>query len=208
VDLKELEKRLQVVEDTIQIDRLEKIYGYYLDNGQQQKVVDLFSDNAESIEIADRGVFKGKEGIRRFFFEYLGGGRLNGDAQELSSTGIMLFHMQHQGVITVDPDGKTAKGRWYMMMVQAFPAETGGPPRSVLGHGVYENEFIKEDGVWKIKKMFMSLHFRSPIEGGWVDTPVIAGGRAPQSDAPPTAYNPYPNMEIVPFHWKHPVTGE
>lgn len=42
MDLRELEKRLQVVEDTIEIDRLEKIYGYYLDNGQMQKVVDLF----------------------------------------------------------------------------------------------------------------------------------------------------------------------
>ena len=34
MDSKEFEQRLQFVEDTLQIDRLEKIYGYYLDNGQ------------------------------------------------------------------------------------------------------------------------------------------------------------------------------
>ena len=209
MDSKELEKRLQVVEDTIQIDRLQKIYGYYIDNGQQQKALDLFSDNAESIEIADRGVFKGKEGVHRFFFEYLGGGRRKeGDAEELPSSGIMLFHQMHQGVITVAPDGKTAEGRWYLVMIQAWPVNPGESPRSVLGHGVYENEFVKEDGVWRFQKMFMSLDFRSPIEGGWVEIPVVSGGRAPQSDEPPTAYHPYPDRRIVPFHWKHPVTGK
>jgi hypothetical protein len=203
---KELGKRLQVVEDIQQIDKLEKIYGYYLDNGQNQKIVDLFSDNAESIEISDRGVFKGKEGIRGFFFRYLGQGQ-KGDLREIAP-GRMLFHMQHQGVIDVQADGKTAKGRWYLLMIQAWPAEPGGPDRSVIGHGVYENEFVKEDGVWKFKKMFMSLHFRSPIPEGWVTTPVVGAGRASQSDAPPTAYHPYPNLKIVPFHWENPVTGE
>ena len=70
----DLEKRIQAIEDWIEIDRLEKIYGYYLDNGQMQKVVDCFSDNTESIEIGDRGVFKGKDGLRKFFFGYLGRG--------------------------------------------------------------------------------------------------------------------------------------
>jgi hypothetical protein len=207
MDLKEMEKRLQVVEDILEIDRLEKIYGYYLDNQQMQKVVDCFSDNAESIEIGDRGVFKGKEGIRRFFLEYLGRGTGGKDAGELRHGG-MAFHMQHQGVVTVDPDGQTAKGRWYVVMIQARPIEQGGPTRSILGHGVYENEFVKDDGVWKIKKMFMSLHYRSPITEGWAELPNMAIGNAPGRDADPTFYHPYPDMKILPFHWKHPVTGK
>ena len=69
---KEMEARLQRVEDTIEIDRLEKIYGYYLDNGKFMEVVDLFSDNTESVEVGDRGVFKGKEGVKKFFWGYLG----------------------------------------------------------------------------------------------------------------------------------------
>jgi hypothetical protein len=196
-----LEERLQKVEDILAIDRLEKIYGYYLDNHMYEEAIDCFSDNADSIEIADRGVFRGKEGVRRFFLSYMGKEGI------LQQPGTMGFHMQHQGVITPDRNGKTAKGRWYLIMIQARPIETGGPGRSVLGHGVYENEFIKEDGVWKFKKMFMSLTYRSPIAGGWASTPVIGEGTSAQADAPPTAYHPYPNMGNVPLHFKHPVTG-
>lgn len=205
----DLEKRVQAIEDWIEIDRLEKIYGYYLDNGQMQKIVDCFSDNMESIEIGDRGVFKGKEGLRKFFFEYLGrgGGAKPGDATKLPP-GRLAFHMQHQGVITIDPDGKTAKGRWYLVMIQARPIEKGGKPRSILGHGVYENEFVKEDGVWKFQKMFMSLHYRSPIGEGWADLPNMSIGHAPGYDEPPTFYHPYPDIQIYPFSFKHPVTGK
>jgi hypothetical protein len=206
MDSAEMERRLQALEDTQAVDRLQKIFGYYLDNGQNQKVVDLFSDNAESVEIADRGVCKGKEGIRKFFLEFLGEGRY-GDMKEVPE-GRMLFHMQLQSVVDVAPDGKTAKGRWYMLMIQAWPIHPGEPNKSVLGHGVYENEFVKEDGVWKFSKVFMSLNFRSPIPEGWVTLPVVSSGKFPKSDLPPTAYHPYPNLQIVPFHWKHPVTGE
>jgi hypothetical protein len=202
MSLKDLEARMQKVEDILAIDRLQKIYGYYLDNRMVKESIDLFSDNCESIEIADRGVFKGKEGVRRFFNGFMG------KANILDLPGAMGFHMQHQGVVTVDPDGKTAKGRWYIVMILAIPIEPGGLIKSVLSHGVYENEFIKEDGVWKYKKMFMGLHYRSPIEGGWATTPVIGEGMASQADAPPTAYHPYPNIVKLPVHFKHPVTGK
>jgi hypothetical protein len=202
MDQQEMAARLQAVEDMIQIDKLQKIYGYYLDNGRFQEVIDLFSDNTESVEVGDRGVFRGKDGVRRFFWDYLGRGG------KPRPPGDMAFHMQHQGVVDVAPDGQTAKGRWYCTMIQARPVEPGGPIRSVLGHGVYENEFVKENGKWKFKKLFYSLHYRSPIEGGWAETPMIAAGNAPASDAPPTAYHPYPDIALVPFHWKHPVTGE
>ena len=70
-----LEEKVKALEDIQQIDRLQKIYGYYLDNNMMDKVIDLFSDDAESVEIGDRGLFRGKEGVRRFFWEYLGAGR-------------------------------------------------------------------------------------------------------------------------------------
>ena len=201
MNLDELETRLQTVEDMIEIDKLQKIYGYYLDNRMHKEAYELFSENAESIEIADRGVFKGYEGVKRFFMEYLG------KENEISKPGLFAFHMQHQGVVTVDPSGESARGRWYLVMIQARPYPPGGPIRSVLGHGVYENEFIKENGTWKFKKMFMNLHYRSPIEGGWAVTPMIGAGRASQSDAPPTHFHPAPDIKPVPVHWAHPITG-
>ncbi len=202
MDVKELEARLMVMEDIMQIDRLEKIYGYYLDNQKFEEIVDLFSDDAESIEICDRGLFKGKEGIKRFFWGFLEKRR------ESSQAGRMAIHMQHQGVIDIAPDGKTGMGRWYLVMIQARPLEAGGPNKSVLGHGVYENEFVKEDGTWKFKKMFMSLTYRSPIGEGWTSIPNMDPGQAPGADAPSTDGHWYPNQSFVPFHWKHPITSQ
>jgi hypothetical protein len=45
---KDFEARLQTVEDTLAIDRLEKIYGYYLCNRDTNNIMDLFSENTES----------------------------------------------------------------------------------------------------------------------------------------------------------------
>jgi hypothetical protein len=202
MDSFQLEKEVQNIKDQMAIDRLEKIYGYYLDNRMFKEALECFSENAESIEIGDRGVFKGYAGIKRFFFGFMG------KQHEKPESGRFAFHMQHQGVVTVAPDGKTAKGRWYLVMLQARPYPPNGPIRSVLGHGVYENEFIKEDGVWKFSKMFMALHYRSPIAEGWATTPVMAQGTSMDADAPPTAYHPFPDIEVVPVHWKHPVTGK
>jgi hypothetical protein len=132
MSLQDLEARLQNVEDIQAIDRLQKIYGYYLDNRMINESIDLFSDHCESIEIGDRGVFKGKVGVRRFFTGFMGTGK-----SILDLSGAMGFHMMHQGVVTVDPGGKTAKGRWYIVMILAIPEKEVGPVRSVLSHGVY-----------------------------------------------------------------------
>ena len=61
--LEELQIRIQRLEDIKQIERLQRIYGYYRDYEEWEKVADLFSDEAESVEECDYGVYRGKEGI-------------------------------------------------------------------------------------------------------------------------------------------------
>jgi len=61
--LEELQARIQRLEDIKVIEKLQRIYGYYRDYADWEKIVDLFSDNAESVEIADLGVYKGKAGV-------------------------------------------------------------------------------------------------------------------------------------------------
>ena len=58
--------------------------------------------------------------------------------------------MQLQPIITVAPDGRTATARWQGMVMLSEPGANG-----VWGVGQYENEYVKERGVWKIGK----LHF-------------------------------------------------
>jgi hypothetical protein len=206
--LKELEARLQKLQDVKDIEKLQRIYGYYRDYGDWEKVVDLFSDNAESVEVADHGVYKGKEGVRRFYIDLMKGGKDRKPRQ-----GILSIDMQMQGVVTVNPDGKNAKGRWYGFQIEARPTLSlhEGELRQTWGHGVYENEYVKEDDKWKIKKLYFNLTFRTPYEDGWLKVPIV-GQHGPDPvvppDAPPTAYHPYPSGYRVPVHYKHPITGK
>jgi hypothetical protein len=198
----ELETKLRNVDDIEQIKKLQRIYGYYLDNRLHQEVVDLFSDDTESVEVANRGVFLGKEGAARFFL----------GAQGQAAPGwAMGRHMQLQGVVNVDPDGKTAKGRWQclFMSVTNFGAP-GMPPRACWGYGVYENDYVKEKGKWLFKKLYFNRIIYTPFEDGWLKTP-DAGSRMfdpVKPDLPSTAYHPYPEQYVVPFHYKNPITGK
>ena len=70
--LEELQARITRLSDIKEIERLQKIYGYYQDYGEWQKIVDLFTDDGPSVEEADWGVYMGKAGIRRYFVDLLG----------------------------------------------------------------------------------------------------------------------------------------
>jgi hypothetical protein len=98
--VKRLENEVRILIDIEQIKKLQGIYSYYLDYNMWHEIVDLFSNETESIEVSDSGVFLGKKGVKKFFKSLLGGSKI-GSAKRLHVT------MQLQGVIDVDPDGKT-----------------------------------------------------------------------------------------------------
>jgi hypothetical protein len=196
--IKSLERKVSDVQDIQQIEKLQRAYGYYLDNRLWDHVVALFSDNTESLEISDSGVYLGKAGVVRFFKGFLGKDGLPPQPMALG------IHMQLQGVVNLDPEGFTAKGRWQCVMLLATPLS--GNVRAMLGHGVYEDEYIKEKGTWQFKKMHYYLTFRTPLDEGWVRTPVVHSMANGTPDLPSTGYKPYPEKFIAPFHYKNPVT--
>ena len=206
--LDELEARLTRLADIKEIKKLQSIYGYYQDYCEWQKIVELFTDNDPSVEEADRGLYQGKESVRRYFIDLLGGG-----PDKPIRPGYLGIMFQLQGVVTVESDGKTAKGRWYGMGMEAKPTLSvhEGELRQTWIHGTYENEYVKENGKWKFKKLHFNLVFRTPFEDGWLKVPVV-GQHGPDKvikpDAPPTAYFPYPSGYHVPFSFKHPITGK
>ena len=72
--LQALESRVDELEAVAAIERLQHIYGYYLDNRMWNEVVALFTDDGE-VEVGRRGVYRGRQQLRTFFFDVLGRGR-------------------------------------------------------------------------------------------------------------------------------------
>ena len=97
-----LDRRLGLLEDVAQLERLNSIYGYYLAHLQWDDLTGIFSPTG-SIEIAMRGVYVGAASVRRNL-------NLYGQATD-DQFGLQHNHMQFQPVITVAPDGQSAKLR-------------------------------------------------------------------------------------------------
>ncbi|MDQ2640990.1 MAG: nuclear transport factor 2 family protein, partial [Pseudomonadota bacterium] len=62
----QLELRVGRLQDIGDIKRLQRAYGYYLDEGQWDHVADLFAADG-TLEIGKDGVFRGRDHIRQYF---------------------------------------------------------------------------------------------------------------------------------------------
>lgn len=198
--LSTLEARKTRIEDIEAIKRLQRAYGYYVDEGLWDEVVELFSSDG-SIEIGLDGVYVGKERVREYLYA-LGDGKAGLDPGELNE------HLQLQPVVTISEDGRTAKARWRGLLLLGRLGEEG-----FLGEGPYENEYVKEDGVWKIQKLHWFQSFVVPYEGGWARNEDANGAKYVSDrlppDAPPSVeYETWPATFLPPFHFENPVTGE
>jgi len=191
--------RRQLVEDSNDIKRLQRSYGYYLDHGQWDEVADLFADDG-TLEVGLDGVYIGKDRVAEYF-DVLGGGR------EGLAPGQLNEHMQLMPVVTVAPDGTTARGRWRDIIMAGHFGEY-----AVWGEGPFENEYVKQDGVWKIASLHWFQTMLVPFAGGWHQNEDFNGARWVGDALPPDAatswaYEPWPATFLPPFHFGNPVVG-
>jgi hypothetical protein len=176
------------------IIRLQTAYGYYVDKAQWNEAADLFARDA-TLEIAGRGQFRGSDRIRAYLH-----------ALPPLEPGTVFNHMQLQPLISLDPGGASAKGRWRAIMEVGFVGR-----ESLCGEGTYENAYVVEDGVWKIARLHFFVTYYVDFRKGWSDGGIPMGvelpGMAP--DAPQTvAYSSFPGVYIPPYHYPNPVTGK
>jgi hypothetical protein len=76
--------------------------------------------------------------------------------------------------------------------------------------GLYENEYVRDNGVWKIATMHVYPRLVTDYDQGWAKDakPLDPPSAEFPPDRPPTAaYESYPKFMIPPFHFRHPVTG-
>ena len=217
-----LANQLGMVEDVNAIRKLQHAYGYYLDKCIYEEVVDLFADDGEVR--FNGGVFIGKEkGVRRLYIDNFSEGftgKKNGPV-----FGFLLDHLQIQDIVDVAPDRKSAKGRFRTLMQAGASiysksgeaaVKKGQPPMQWWEGGIYENEYVRENGVWKIKVLNYNALWHADFAKGWSYTKANYvppfSNIYPENPKGPDKLMPkrilWPDTDTIPFHYAHPVTGE
>jgi hypothetical protein len=220
----QMANQLGILEDTNAIRKLHHAYGYYLDKCIYEEVVNLFADDGEAH--FNGGIFLGKnKGVRRLYIDNFSQnftGKKNGPVH-----GFLLDHIQIQDIVDVAPDRKTAKARFRCFM-QAGAHETsksamaemarkqGRKPSQWWEGGIYENEYVREGSIWKIKVLDYRAIWHADYETGWSHTRPNYVPPASKT-YPEDPFGPdklmakrvlWPDTDVVPFHYPHPVTGE
>ena len=193
-DVAALKQQAGRAQDYIDIANLQAIYGFYVDKSRWDDAADLFAANA-TLEIAGRGLFDGQVRIREYLHQL---GKLE--------YGRLFNHMQLQPVIHVADDGNSAKARWRSFM------QVGNLGKEARwGEATYENEYVKEDGKWKIRKLHAFITFYVEFDKGWnkgaVELPKHLEGLEPDKETT-VKYGAFPEVFVPPYHYSNPVTGK
>lgn len=193
-EIGELRAEIAALKAERAIIRLQSAYGYYVDKAQWDEAADLFARQG-TLEIAARGQYRGQDRIRAYLHQL-----------PPLRRGTVFNHMQLQPLITLAPDARSAMGRWRAIMEVGFEGR-----EDLCGEATYENEYVVEDGVWKIAKLHCFVTYYVRWNEGW-STGGVPMGTAFEHfppDAPQTVdYGSFPDIYIPAYHYPNPVTGK
>ncbi len=194
--LDELEECIKTMNDENLVRNLQAAYGYYLDRRMWDDVTDLFAD-VSVYEIGGIGIYEGPKGVRRAL-------NLMGPAG--LTHGVLNDRLQFDTVVSIAPGRHEARVRGIEMGMLG-EADRGEAWWEV---SVFDNRFVKEEGLWKVREMRIFPLFRSEYSKGWGKSRIVAevpeGKLAP--DKPVPAIDAGIQDRIIPaFLSTHPVTG-
>lgn len=212
-----LEHRVGELEDVNAIRRLHWAYGYYIDFNRAKDVSELFAEDGEVIFLS--GIYRGRDSVFRLYGTWFQNLFLE-NGGEGPVDGFLLDHFQMQDIITVAPDRQTAKGRFRGMLFggshesRAWKPE--GVPLQFMEAGIYENDYVRENGMWKIKRLDYMMQWQGDYELGWSKT--ISHLQPLEECYPANPIGPdeirtqeirqtWPYRHDVPMHFAHPRFG-
>jgi ABC-type nitrate/sulfonate/bicarbonate transport system substrate-binding protein len=186
-----LEHRLARVNDASEVQNLQNIYGYYFDRKMWEDLAELFASKNATMELGLSGVYVGKASIRRALDQF---GKLR--------TGELNDHLQLEPVINVAPDGKTAQARGIQLSMTSYD-KAGQWTESI-----YNNDYVKEDGKWKIRSVHIYQRFISDYYVGWMTSALPAPPASADFVADRLStqlFTTYPHTYFPPIRYSHPV---
>jgi len=155
MDLEELARRIQVLEDIEAIKKLKARYCAYCDNNYDADgLASLFTEDAIWDGGERLGRSAGREAIRSFF---------QGSPKRLP------FAIHHVTNPFIEVQGDTATGRWYLFQ----PCTRAAENRAVWLAARYEEEYVRVGGEWKFRHMRIFPAFYTPYDKGWVQQQFI-----------------------------------
>jgi hypothetical protein len=149
-----LESRIQNLEDIEEIKQIQYQYVNSLILNKWDELVECFSENG--VFNVHAGSATGKEAIKKIFVEKLA-------VNHIGKEGLYIVHP----IIKVD--GDKAKGSWLLYTQFALPRKlkiklpelpTDDAPDWFQGY--YENEYVRENGKWKISNLKYRTRLMSP----------------------------------------------
>ena len=144
--------QIAALADADAVRNLQHAYGYYVDRKMWDDVADLF-DGAGSYTIGDQELARGRAAIRR---------ALEADGEQGLEHGELNEHIQANMLVCVSADGATARAR--------------GLDLGMTGHNegaaywslaLFENSYIKRDGIWRIADMRLIPRLKADFAEGW-----------------------------------------
>jgi len=149
MNAQDIDRRLQVLEDIEEIKKLKYRYCYAVDQFQTDDLIKLFTSEAVA-DYNEFGKYAGTDEIEKFF-------------KEIVPAKMTFFvHMASNPIIDII-DNENATGVWY----GDVPGTIDGEARWMCGK--YKEEYVKENGTWKIKTLNFVWFYETPFDKGWVE---------------------------------------
>ncbi len=194
-------KRLSYAADATEVQNLMSRYIFYMENGWIGEVWDdlwTHTNPDVRVEIMDSGAYLGQEHVKRVWDTMARRVDVNGNpvqpgAAQMSNTNtdraaLLLMLTISSPLIEISEDGTHAWGQWHIFgphTNRVFDPETSTKRDTAFWiAGKYDNEFVKEDGEWKILKLHPICWLRTPYHKSFLECPDCR--RTPS----PTAHDP------------------
>lgn len=151
--------KMERITELSEIEAIKQLKGRYqrgVDTKDWDLLASVFTPDARSIYNAGKHSYDGREAILDFLREGLG------------SIDVQTMHHAHTPEIEITSE-TTARGTWYLedFVLSQKPAK-GAPHGTTLhGTGIYQDEYVKQGGEWRIaltgyERIFVDIQPRPP----------------------------------------------